>query len=66
MTTLQKTAHKGYYKDDKTGAVINNNNDEFSLYMNQVQQYKEFQKMKNQISALSSDVEIIKQLLGKN
>lgn len=63
--SLQKTNHNGYYKDSKSGAVINNNDEEYLLYTNQVQQFKEFQRLKGQVSSLMSDVEQIKQLLGK-
>lgn len=64
--TLQKTNHVGYYKDNKTGAIINNNEEEYVLYQNQVQQFKEFKKLRNQVNSLTADVEQIKQLLGKN
>lgn len=64
--SLLKTNHDGYYKDETTGAVINNNEDEYRLYISQREQFHEFSRMKTELKTLSSEVDQIKKLLGRN
>lgn len=61
--SLQKTNHNGYYKDNNTGAIINNNEDEYRLYRSQKEQFLEFIRMKKELNSLSSDVQQLKKLL---
>lgn len=59
---LLKTNIPGYYKDEKTGAILNNNDDEYHRFLSQKQQYKEYLKTKEEIASLRSEMAEIKRL----
>lgn len=63
MSALIKTNVKGYYKDPNTGAVINNNDDEYKQYLNQKVQFKEYSKTINEVADLKREMEELKKLL---
>ncbi len=63
---LEKTNLPGYMKDINTGAVINTNQDEWHLYQDQKKQFKEFMRLKAELSEMKSDLAAIKKALGIN
>jgi hypothetical protein len=66
MTTeFVKTNHNGYVKDNRSGAIINKNMDEYNMYLSQKQSYKDMKKLQNEVQSMKSDLDEIKTLLLK-
>lgn len=60
-----KTNINGYVKDPTNGAIINTNDNEFLSYKTKVNLAIENRELKNRISSLENDIEMIKEMLGK-
>lgn len=57
---IQVEGHKNLYRDDKSGAIINCDNQAYSNY---VSQKKEREKLKSEVQNLKSELSEIKLLL---
>jgi hypothetical protein len=57
---IQVEGHKNLYRDDKTGAIINCDQ---QGYVNYISQKKEREKLKNDVQNLKSELSEIKLLL---
>lgn len=61
---LEKTNVEGYLKDPDTGVVINTNEQQYTMYQAQIDRVLENQRLKERLSALTSEVDAIKAMLG--
>lgn len=60
---LTKTDVNGYFRDEKTGAIINTNYTEYDRFIAQKNQHLEYVKTKKELSELKSEIEELKRLL---
>lgn len=60
-----KTNINGYVKDLDNGAIINTNDAEYHSYKTKVNLVIENRELKNRISTLENDINMIKEMLGK-
>lgn len=62
---LQKTNFENYYKDPRTGAVINKKEEDLLEYRNKINSLKNISSMKEEINTLKNELAEIKFLLIK-
>lgn len=64
---IQIEGHKNLYRDEKTGAIINTDNFEYSQYnkmkMEKLKQKSEIENLKNEISEIKS---LLRKLLNES
>ena len=60
---LVKTDIEGYLKDEKTGAIVNNNFHELDMILIQRKQHLENVELKTKVSQLEDDIRTIKEML---
>lgn len=61
---LEKTNISGYFRDPKTGAILNGNENELSSYLVAREQFREFQNMKIEYGSIKDELTQIKKALG--
>ena len=61
---MKKTNAAGYYKDPKTGVVINTNEDQLRAYLHGRESVKEFKNLKQDHLRLQEELAAIKKVLG--
>lgn len=59
---LKKTEHSNWYLDEDTNVLINKNSSELNDYRSRVQQAKEIDGLKDEVSELKT---LLKQLMEK-
>jgi hypothetical protein len=64
VSRLEKTNIQGYYKDPRTGVVINTNESELKAYRAARKQTQDFQSLQNEHSQMKNELEKIKKALG--
>jgi hypothetical protein len=64
QTSLVKTDVEGFSKDLKSGVIVANNFDRFKELKAEQRKIKEFSKLRGDIDALRSDLEILFTYLG--
>jgi hypothetical protein len=64
QTSLVKTDVEGFSKDLKSGVIVANNFDRFKELKSEQKKIKEFSKLRGDIDALRSDLEILFTYLG--
>lgn len=53
---LTKTNHAGYEKDVSSNLVINKNKDEYTLYLQNKERAKEFQRMSKEMERITKEL----------
>lgn len=65
MPLLNIINHHGYVKDTESGAIINNNDDEYKKYLAARESSKRSKDLSHRISEVENDLRDIKSLLEK-
>ena len=60
-----KTNVDGYVKDPTNGAIINTNDSEYHSYKTKINLAIENKELKKRIASLEDDIQMIKEMLGK-
>jgi len=58
---LEKTDVEGYFKDKKTGAIINGDVGQASIYRKQKQFYRDFENMKATVLDMQAQIKELQQ-----
>jgi hypothetical protein len=61
---MKKTNMSGYYKDPKTGVVVNTNDDQLRSYLHGREGVREFATLKQNYEILQGELAQIKKVLG--
>jgi len=61
----EKTEVEGFYRDTTTGAIVNNDTGQYSIYKKQKQFYREFENMKSAIQGMQQQITQLQQTVDR-
>lgn len=60
---LEKTNHPGYYKDKKTGMILNGNKDEYKSYREAIRRFRQIDRFEQELNDTKQKLDEITNLL---